>query len=124
MVIQQLPEELRDAVCVFYLVLRALDTVEDDMALPNDWKVPMLKMFYTRISDRSAARSSSPPLDRARTLTRLLWRSPHNCAFARHQCFHIISQPVCILACVGVYHLQLTDSRGRCSHGTPAHFTK
>lgn len=27
-VIQQLPEGLRDAVCVFYLVLRALDTVE------------------------------------------------------------------------------------------------
>ena len=31
-VIQQLDEELRDAVCVFYLVLRALDTIEDDMA--------------------------------------------------------------------------------------------
>lgn len=28
MVIQQLPDGLRDAVCVFYLVLRALDTVE------------------------------------------------------------------------------------------------
>eukprot|EP00887_Chlorella_sp_A99_P003015 scaffold9.g3015.t1 len=34
-VIQQLPEELRDPVCVFYLVLRALDTVEDDMAIPQ-----------------------------------------------------------------------------------------
>lgn len=34
-VIQQLPPELRDAICVFYLVLRALDTVEDDMALPE-----------------------------------------------------------------------------------------
>ena len=30
-VIQQLPHELQDAVCIFYLVLRALDTVEDDM---------------------------------------------------------------------------------------------
>ena len=35
MVIQQLPERLRDAICVFYLVLRALDTVEDDMGLDD-----------------------------------------------------------------------------------------
>ena len=44
--IQQLPEELRDAVCVFYLVLRALDTVEDDMALPLATKVPLLRRFH------------------------------------------------------------------------------
>lgn len=31
MVIQQLPDHLRFSVCVFYLVLRGLDTVEDDM---------------------------------------------------------------------------------------------
>jgi farnesyl-diphosphate farnesyltransferase len=31
MVIQQLPEHLRLSVCIFYLVLRGLDTVEDDM---------------------------------------------------------------------------------------------
>ena len=31
LVIQQLPPHLRASVCVFYLVLRALDTVEDDM---------------------------------------------------------------------------------------------
>ena len=28
--------------CVFYLVLRALDTVEDDMAVPVAVKVPLL----------------------------------------------------------------------------------
>ena len=31
MVIQQLPDHLRESVAVFYLVLRGLDTVEDDM---------------------------------------------------------------------------------------------
>ncbi|XP_011004277.1 PREDICTED: squalene synthase-like [Populus euphratica] len=31
-VIQQLGTELRNVVCIFYLVLRALDTVEDDTA--------------------------------------------------------------------------------------------
>ena len=38
---------LRDAVCIFYLVLRALDTLEDDMTVRQDIKIPMLKDFYT-----------------------------------------------------------------------------
>jgi len=54
-VIQQLPAELRDAVCVFYLVLRALDTVEDDMALPAATKLPLLHAFHERIYDRRGA---------------------------------------------------------------------
>ena len=40
-----------DAVCIFYLVLRALDTVEDDMSIPNDRKIPMLKAFHKTIYD-------------------------------------------------------------------------
>lgn len=51
-VIQQLPTELRDAICVFYLVLRALDTVEDDMSLPNNVKLPLLRCFYEKSHDR------------------------------------------------------------------------
>lgn len=50
-VIQQLDEELRDAVCVFYLVLRALDTIEDDMAIPVEEKIPQLLEFYQYIYD-------------------------------------------------------------------------
>lgn len=41
----------RDAVCIFYLVLRALDTVEDDMTIPIPVKVPMLKSFYKNLWD-------------------------------------------------------------------------
>mmetsp|Transcript_25712 Transcript_25712/g.43085 ORF Transcript_25712/g.43085 Transcript_25712/m.43085 type:complete len:469 (-) Transcript_25712:309-1715(-) len=52
-VIQSLSEELRDAVCVFYLVLRALDTVEDDMAIEEATKIPMLLKFYEKCVDRS-----------------------------------------------------------------------
>jgi farnesyl-diphosphate farnesyltransferase len=37
---------------VFYLVLRGLDTVEDDMALEVSFKVPELKTFHERIYDR------------------------------------------------------------------------
>jgi len=51
-VIQQLPTELRDAICVFYLVLRALDTVEDDMSLSNDIKIPLLRCFHEKTYDR------------------------------------------------------------------------
>ncbi|XP_016306363.1 squalene synthase-like isoform X1 [Sinocyclocheilus anshuiensis] len=46
-VIQALDGELRHAVCIFYLVLRALDTVEDDMSIPLEKKVPLLQDFHT-----------------------------------------------------------------------------
>ncbi|XP_021753508.1 squalene synthase-like isoform X1 [Chenopodium quinoa] len=52
LVIQQLGTELRNAVCVFYLVLRALDTVEDDTSIATDVKLPILKAFHQHIYDR------------------------------------------------------------------------
>ena len=36
----------RPAICIFYLVLRALDTVEDDMTIPTGEKVKMLRYVY------------------------------------------------------------------------------
>ncbi len=45
-VIQQLGDEMRDAICIFYLVLRGLDTVEDDMALDVKIKRARLKSFW------------------------------------------------------------------------------
>lgn len=47
-VIQQLPEELKDPVCVFYLVLRGLDSVEDDMTYPADKRLPLLRAFHLK----------------------------------------------------------------------------
>ncbi|XP_077188687.1 squalene synthase-like isoform X2 [Paroedura picta] len=46
-VIRALDGELRNAVCIFYLVLRALDTVEDDMTISLETKVPMLENFHS-----------------------------------------------------------------------------
>uniref|UniRef100_A0A8C8VI49 Squalene synthase n=1 Tax=Pelusios castaneus TaxID=367368 RepID=A0A8C8VI49_9SAUR len=46
-VIRALDGELRHAVCIFYLVLRALDTVEDDMTISLETKVPMLHDFHS-----------------------------------------------------------------------------
>lgn len=45
-VIQQLPPELRNSVCIFYLTLRGLDTVEDDMNFPLDKKLDLLLNFH------------------------------------------------------------------------------
>nr|ADG36705.1 squalene synthase 1 [Glycyrrhiza uralensis] len=52
LVIQQLDPQLRNAVCIFYLVLRALDTVEDDTSIATDVKVPILIAFHRHIYDR------------------------------------------------------------------------
>mmetsp|Transcript_19712 Transcript_19712/g.33846 ORF Transcript_19712/g.33846 Transcript_19712/m.33846 type:complete len:460 (+) Transcript_19712:25-1404(+) len=49
-VIQQLPEEMRDAICVFYLVLRGLDTIEDDTRIPAETRVKDLRRFHECIS--------------------------------------------------------------------------
>lgn len=46
MVIQQLDPGLREAICLFYLVLRGLDTIEDDMTIPIDRKVQLLRDFH------------------------------------------------------------------------------
>lgn len=48
-VTKELGAELRDVICIFYLALRAQDTVEDDMSLPLDKKVPMLLQFHEKL---------------------------------------------------------------------------
>ncbi|XP_036744908.1 squalene synthase isoform X2 [Manis pentadactyla] len=46
-VIEALEGEIRHAVCIFYLVLRALDTLEDDMTISTDEKVQLLHNFHS-----------------------------------------------------------------------------
>ncbi|KAG5497152.1 hypothetical protein GH5_01688 [Leishmania sp. Ghana 2012 LV757] len=52
-VAQLADQQLRDAVCIFYLVLRALDTVEDDMSVPVEVKLKELPAFHTHTNDVS-----------------------------------------------------------------------
>lgn len=47
-VIQQLPKELRDPVCIFYLVLRGLDSVEDDMTYEAEKRLALLRDFHQK----------------------------------------------------------------------------
>lgn len=54
MVIQQLPGELKKSICIFYLVLRALDTIEDDMTtFTNSEKKTHLQQFYMYLREKS-----------------------------------------------------------------------
>lgn len=45
-VIQELHPELLVPVALFYLILRGLDTIEDDMTIPLEKKDPLLRKFY------------------------------------------------------------------------------
>ncbi|KAJ2444219.1 bifunctional farnesyl-diphosphate farnesyltransferase/squalene synthase [Coemansia sp. RSA 2337] len=45
-VIQELNPRLRDGICLFYLILRGLDTVEDDMTIPGAKKREVLETFH------------------------------------------------------------------------------
>lgn len=44
-VIKELHPELLVPVCIFYLILRGLDTIEDDVSIPLETKDPMLRNF-------------------------------------------------------------------------------
>jgi len=51
LVIFCLNEELKTAICIFYLVLRGLDTVEDDMKPSVRDKIPILKNFWANLKN-------------------------------------------------------------------------
>jgi farnesyl-diphosphate farnesyltransferase len=48
-VIEELPYELKEIVCIFYLVLRGLDTVEDDINYPYENKIVLLRNFHLKL---------------------------------------------------------------------------
>mmetsp|Transcript_12908 Transcript_12908/g.36557 ORF Transcript_12908/g.36557 Transcript_12908/m.36557 type:complete len:448 (+) Transcript_12908:106-1449(+) len=49
LVIQELPETLKDGVCIFYLVLRGLDSVEDDQDVELGLKLKYLRRFSEEV---------------------------------------------------------------------------
>lgn len=52
-VIKELPTEIRDCVAIFYLILRCLDTIEDDMSIEKNIKIELLQTFYDNMSNIS-----------------------------------------------------------------------
>ncbi|KAI9325512.1 isoprenoid synthase domain-containing protein [Zopfochytrium polystomum] len=67
-VIQELHPKLSLPVCIFYLVLRGLDTVEDDVHLPLDVKLPTLTRFHEHIQQPGWTFTRSSPTEKDRFL--------------------------------------------------------
>lgn len=60
-VIKELHPELLVPVCLFYVILRGLDTIEDDMTLDLERKIPLLRDFHQHLEDESWTFNDSGP---------------------------------------------------------------
>lgn len=67
-VILELHPELLVPITLFYLVLRGLDTVEDDMTIPLDIKEPLLRQFYENTEVEGWAFDGNGPEEKDRQL--------------------------------------------------------
>ncbi|EGD74484.1 farnesyl-diphosphate farnesyltransferase 1 [Salpingoeca rosetta] len=67
-VIRALDAELRPAISIFYLVLRGLDTVEDDMSLDKKLKHKLLTTFHEKLYDPQWNFDGSGPNEKDRDL--------------------------------------------------------
>ncbi|KDN51353.1 putative farnesyl-diphosphate farnesyltransferase [Tilletiaria anomala UBC 951] len=67
-VIKELKGELSRVICLYYLILRALDTIEDDMTIPADKKIPLLTSFYKKLEVPGWNFTESGPNEKDRQL--------------------------------------------------------
>lgn len=67
-VIQELNHELLIPICIFYLVLRGLDTMEDDMTLSLETKDPLLRDFHNVLEKDGWTFKDSGPNEKDREL--------------------------------------------------------
>ncbi|KAK3635497.1 bifunctional farnesyl-diphosphate farnesyltransferase/squalene synthase [Elasticomyces elasticus] len=67
-VIKELHPELLIPVVVFYLILRGLDTIEDDMTIDISEKEPLLRNFHAHLDDESWTYDGNGPNEKDREL--------------------------------------------------------
>lgn len=67
-VIKELEGDLARVICLFYLVLRGLDTIEDDMTLPDEVKQPLLRDFVNKCVTPGWTFNDSGPDEKDREL--------------------------------------------------------
>lgn len=65
MVAKELEGELARVICIFYVVLRALDTIEDDMTIPNSIKLPELRALHLKLHEPGWTFNQSNEKDKA-----------------------------------------------------------
>ncbi|KAF8223377.1 terpenoid synthase [Tricholoma matsutake] len=66
--IRDVDGDLAQVLCIYYLVLRGLDTIEDDMTLPNDLKQSMLRSFHVHTVTPGWNFEGSGPTEKDRIL--------------------------------------------------------
>lgn len=67
-VIKELNGELSRVICLFYLPLRGLDTIEDDMTIDPQRKISLLRQFYKRLEEPGWTFTESGPNEKDRQL--------------------------------------------------------
>ncbi|KAH7368477.1 squalene synthase [Plectosphaerella cucumerina] len=67
-VIQELNPEMVGPICLFYLVLRGLDTIEDDLTIPLAKKDPLLREFHTNMEIDGWTFTENGPNEKDRNL--------------------------------------------------------
>ncbi|KIM60125.1 hypothetical protein SCLCIDRAFT_1217150 [Scleroderma citrinum Foug A] len=67
-VIKELEGDLARTICIYYLVLRGLDTIEDDMTLSDEIKQPILRSFHEKTVTPGWSFSGSGPDEKDRQL--------------------------------------------------------
>ena len=55
-------------ICIYYLVLRGLDTIEDDMSIPDEIKQPLLRSFHEKTVTPGWHFTGNGPKERDRRL--------------------------------------------------------
>lgn len=65
---QSLTYRVARQVCLFYLVLRGLDTVEDDMTIPDEKKQPILRSFHEKLTQPGWNFTGCGPTEKDRDL--------------------------------------------------------
>ncbi|SCU87371.1 LADA_0E03620g1_1 [Lachancea dasiensis] len=65
-VIMELHPEMRNAIMLFYLILRALDTIEDDMSIDPEIKVPLLREFDSKLDLENWSFDGNSPTEKDR----------------------------------------------------------
>jgi farnesyl-diphosphate farnesyltransferase len=67
-VIKELDGDLARTICIYYLVLRGLDTIEDDMTILDEVKQPLLRSFHEKTVTPGWTFTESGPNEKDRQL--------------------------------------------------------
>jgi farnesyl-diphosphate farnesyltransferase len=119
-VIIQLHDELRDAVCLFYLVLRGLDTVEDDMSVPVPKKKEILPTFHKTLEQKDW-HIDGIGKGKERELLEQFWRVALECQKLKPAYMEVI-QDICHKMALGMCHFLENDVQTKADYDLYCHY--